>query len=1556
MKTALTHKLFVFTLCALLSTFFIFTTHPETYAQNLNEILPCETFGEQPSSALDEDEEESLRKWSRESLLLMAHYMSAAGAPSPILDPYYTSSDAWNQGYDDMWGLKRIGVENVWDLGFKGEGVIVAVLDSGLDLSHPELVNNLWLNMLEFYGVPGVDDDGNGIVDDINGWDYVNSDNNITDDYGHGTHVAGILGAEQNEEGIIGITPNIKIMGLKVLDNNGFGDLQDLASAIYYAVNHGAQIINMSLAAATGVMPLYLSKAIDYAYKAGCVLVAAAGNASADVANYIPANSDKVITVSATEHGDTFADYSNYGNEIDVTAPGSGILSLHADGTDMYGDGNHYVPMGDSDALYYWANGTSMATPFVAGLAALLYQSDWTRSSEEIMRRILGTAEDIGAEGFDNYLGYGMIDATSALNENLFDILDYGSVQLDDLSTAYKTPADVNVRVEVTGTKDIRGVTTFVEHNTDGTEEGDDYITFDENGYRLHGIGADFDDDGDIDEVIFDEPLLLCPRMVTNGETYTDTVTFSFDFPIPFPPWTMTVNYTATIEVIVHGLEDIVLDSGLVVKNALKLEIKLTIEDSQGLGDKRETTYTSWMMKNVGEVKNDNGTDQTYARTALLHYESGMKKAELLETAEAGFIYREYLDEDFNSRGYGRVKKLQREDGTFELLAYWPETENVRKLEEYNADGKCLFRMEFYESGAIWSVTNFDLSGAVSYPIYTYYHEDFDSGLGREYALQNSADDMHYLYGYVYGTDRRLLEYNTSVVGTGWIPPADQGVVVYKYYDNENSGAPTACQLELDNGLIVEGLYDQADVIRPTKALYPTGVTNWFLWGIGVYQGNDNVVIKKDGDTWTAYTVNGGTALADVLNEANWTLIGTVADPNSLDLPELGDWKQYCIDNEIVPEFPPLASDYTTDGLGRIKYRIDYNPAMITTYNYKWDVPESGQMTHEMHYDYDQDGTDEIIYSWVYINGTDYDLANMPTWHLTSKTNHLANKTYKYDANGRLIKIIFHDTGEFENYYYWDDGTANADNIKQIIRFTSSYGWIWTKDYYYEDESKIKYYSVPDAHPDEPGDRTRTKYDLFGRIIGGTDDDGLYRFERGFWTDDPNDLTIKFLFEYENGSWVRSRLYFPDGVHAEYDQFPDPNPGTGNEGDVVERKYVWDENRYDLLGETLDTLWFTRHYRWPDNMDVLRQVVYFKPSWVWEKSFDLFQNGTHIKLYHLNDPNATDDTIIRTGFDSTGSNAYVTYGGLTLNAGRITYTETKGGYIHEMVYQDPNDYNNTKLSALYEFQRDQHGAKVWVQSTIYHADGTTPSMIQRPDANPGTPGDIVEEYYYADGKLKGEKFDDEVTGDFTRITYSGETMSQVVLFGAGWVWKETLDLHPNGTHVKYFHIPDPDPNTVGNIALTTKYDTVGSTVLTYGSVTVYSGRVIGETFDSGSSYTQTYWNDTESKIKQKIKYQDGEWRKTTDFWEDGTTPHYEHFADLNPGTTGDIVYKKYDINGTCILIRYDDGTESGPLGGGAAAFRDSGDYPEPGSTDKPGTGDIPVQGRPRGGAWGLLEE
>jgi subtilisin family serine protease len=340
-------------------------------------------------------------------------------------DPYYASSGAWQQQYDDQWALKRIGFtplsdrESAWNIEDGSRNpVIVAVLDTGLDYHHPDLNRaNVWRNAKEVAN--GVDDDGNGYVDDLIGWNFIDRNNDPWDLSGHGTFVAGIIAAQTgNAEGVAGINRGVRIMPLRVMNFVGAGLAVGVAEAIYYAVGNGARVINLSLGSPGG-SPAE-ARAIQYAIDQGVVVVAAAGNDSNDITGFGPAASPGVVTVAATDYADQRAGFSNWGAQVAIAAPGTDILSLRARRTDfilttfpkMYLPGDAFV---GTQAKYYRASGTSFAAPLVSGVASLVFAKHPELKGGDVRRVLLQSARDIGVAGVDQYSGFGLLDARAAL-------------------------------------------------------------------------------------------------------------------------------------------------------------------------------------------------------------------------------------------------------------------------------------------------------------------------------------------------------------------------------------------------------------------------------------------------------------------------------------------------------------------------------------------------------------------------------------------------------------------------------------------------------------------------------------------------------------------------------------------------------------------------------------------------------------------------------------------------------------------------------------------------------------------------------------------------------------------------------------------------------------------------------------------------------------------------------------------------------------------------------------------------------------------------------------
>lgn len=305
--------------------------------------------------------------------------------------------------FSALWGLHNTGqtggtvdadidAPEAWDRTMGSANVVVGVIDTGVDYTHGDLAANMWTNSGEIPG-NGVDDDGNGYVDDIHGYDFVNGDGDPMDDHYHGTHCAGTIGAEGNNGvGVIGVSPEVTIMALKFLDASGNGWTSDAVSAIYYAMANGATLTSNSWGGGGYSQALY--DAIQAAGNEGQLFVAAAGNdgVNTDYSPSYPAayTLDNIISVAATDHNDQHASFTNFGAvSVDLAAPGVSIYSTIP--------GNGYGTL----------SGTSMATPHVAGAAALLYAYNPSATAEEVRNAILSGVAPAGDDFITQYTATG---------------------------------------------------------------------------------------------------------------------------------------------------------------------------------------------------------------------------------------------------------------------------------------------------------------------------------------------------------------------------------------------------------------------------------------------------------------------------------------------------------------------------------------------------------------------------------------------------------------------------------------------------------------------------------------------------------------------------------------------------------------------------------------------------------------------------------------------------------------------------------------------------------------------------------------------------------------------------------------------------------------------------------------------------------------------------------------------------------------------------------------------------------------------------------------------
>lgn len=291
-----------------------------------------------------------------------------------------------------QYALERIEAAAAWQIQAGKKSVVVAVVDTGVQMNHPDLSAQMWINPRETQN--GVDDDNNGFVDDIRGWNFVSNSNNPNDDNSHGTHCSGIIAATRgNGVGIAG-TANVTIMPVKVLDSQGRGSMSAIMRGVQYAADNGASIISMSLGG--GQFDEAEAELYRDVIGRNVVVIAASGNESANQISY-PSAYEGVISVGATDINDQIADFSNTGQGLTISAPGVDVLST--------------IP----GSSYQTMSGTSMATPYVAGVAALLRSADSALSVAQVRQRLMDSADDLGAPGYDTVYGAGRVNARKAL-------------------------------------------------------------------------------------------------------------------------------------------------------------------------------------------------------------------------------------------------------------------------------------------------------------------------------------------------------------------------------------------------------------------------------------------------------------------------------------------------------------------------------------------------------------------------------------------------------------------------------------------------------------------------------------------------------------------------------------------------------------------------------------------------------------------------------------------------------------------------------------------------------------------------------------------------------------------------------------------------------------------------------------------------------------------------------------------------------------------------------------------------------------------------------------
>ena len=438
-------------------------TVKQTISQDLRLVLVERPVVEQSEFSVQALSKNSIVEYAEPNFI----YKAISGSPNLPNDPEL--GKLWgliNTGQNttgDMGDITGkpgfdIGAQEAWMVETGSQDILVAVIDTGVNHRNLDLMDNMYTNMAELNGKAGVDDDNNGYVDDVHGYDFANKDGDAMDDYGHGTHVSGTIGAiGNNGSGVVGVAWNVKILPIKFLAANGSGTLADAVAAIEYGIKMGAKIMNNSWGGGEFTQSLYdvIAKARD----ANILFVAAAGNESNnnDTNPAYPASYqiENVVSVAAMNPDGTMASFSNFGtNSVHLGAPGSNILSYGLNGIEAM-------------------SGTSMACPHVVGVAALLWSQNINQSFQTIKDRMISGSRPfaslrgrVASGGMVNTF-YGLTDQKAPQDPN--DPYTWSRhKQSDQVATAHPYSENANQTWTMTVPGATRVSVVFSQFDTEG--------------------------------------------------------------------------------------------------------------------------------------------------------------------------------------------------------------------------------------------------------------------------------------------------------------------------------------------------------------------------------------------------------------------------------------------------------------------------------------------------------------------------------------------------------------------------------------------------------------------------------------------------------------------------------------------------------------------------------------------------------------------------------------------------------------------------------------------------------------------------------------------------------------------------------------------------------------------------------------------------------------------------------------------------------------------------------------------------------------------------------